>query len=154
MKRRIRDLSDSEVRATLDTLYTAMSSISGRDAVKLFLRDVLTTSERIMIGRRIIIARMLMARTSYDEIGARLRVGRATIGRVHRWLSDQFPGYEAAIRGMEKEFDRRAIRHAAREPFSYAWLKKKYPIHFLLFPTPKIKNSYGLYEKQKSSPSK
>ena len=146
MKRKLEELSDSEIRATLDTLYTAMSSLKSRATVKLFLRDLLTPSERIMIGRRIIIARMLIAGISYDNIGERLHVGRTTIGRVHHWLTDQFPGFEDAVKAMEKEFDRRAVRHAAREPFSYAWLKKKYPIHFLLFPSPKIKHSYGLYD--------
>jgi hypothetical protein len=70
-------------------------------------------------------------------------VGRATIGRVHRWLLDHLPGFETAIKEMEKEFDRRALRHAAREPFSYAQLKKRYPLHFLFFPNPKIKHQYG-----------
>src|SRR3989344_6903264 len=128
MKRMMKDLTDSEIQATLDALYTATSSLKGREAVKLFLRDLLTSSERIMLGRRIIIARMLIAGISYDEIGERLRVGRATIGRVRRWLTDQFPGFEDAIKAMEKEFERRAVRRATREPFSYAWLKKKYPI--------------------------
>ena len=145
MKRRLKDLSDSEIRATLDTLYTAVSSLSGRRAVKLFLRDLLTPSERIMLGRRIIIARMLVAGISYDEIGARLRVGRTTIAKVHHWLTDQFPGFEDAVRAMEKEFDRRAVHLASREPYTFAWLKKKYPLHFLLFSPPKAKHTYGLY---------
>ena len=145
MKRCPEDLTKKEMIATLDTLYTAASSVRGRNAVKLFLRDLLTPSERVMLGRRIIIARMLMRGASYDSIEKRLRVGRATIGRVHRWLQDQFPGFETAVKEMEREFDRRA-RKAPVEPFSYAWLKRKYPLHFLLFPEPKTKkHSYGEY---------
>lgn len=146
MKRKQSDLTHSEIRATLDALYTAASAMKGRDAVKLFLRDLLTPSERIMLGRRVIIARMLIAGVSYDEIGERLRVGRATIGRVHHWLQDQLPGFEQAIKEMEKEFDRRAGRATKPAPFSYAYLKKKYPLHFLLFPTPKTKHNYGTYK--------
>ena len=122
--------------ATLDALYTAASVLKGRDAIKLFLRDLLTPSERIMLGRRIIIARMLIAGESYDEIGERLRVGRATIGRVHRWLTDQFPGFENAIKEMESEFEQRKRRGPL---ISYAYMKRKYPLHFLLFPEPKKK---------------
>ncbi|HEY4474189.1 MAG TPA: Trp family transcriptional regulator [Candidatus Paceibacterota bacterium] len=145
MKRRPKDLSDKEMMATLDVLYTAASSVTSRDAVKLFLRDLLTPSERVMLGRRLIIARMLLRGTSYDTIGKKLKVGRATIGRVHKWLQDQFPGFETAVKEMEREFDRRA-RKAPVEPFSYAWLKRKYPLHFLLFPEPKTKkHSYGEY---------
>ena len=44
MKRRPKDLTDKETIVTLDALYTAASSVRGRDAVKLFLRDLLTPS--------------------------------------------------------------------------------------------------------------
>jgi uncharacterized protein YerC len=145
MKRRLDDLSKKEMIATLDALYTSASALHGREAIRLFLRDLLTPSERVMLGRRVIIARMLINGTSYDSIGKRLRVGKATIGRIHRWLKDQFPGFENAIKEMEKEFDKRA-RKAPMEVFSYAWLKRRYPLHFLLFPEPKTKkHSYGEY---------
>lgn len=145
MKMRPRALSKKETIATLDTLYTAASVIKGRDAVKMFLRDLLTPSERIMLGRRIIIARMLMEGASHRSIEKTLRVSRATIWRVERWLEDQFPGFETAIKEMKKEFDRRALK-GPLEPFSYAWMKRKYPLHFLLWPSPKKKlNSYGKY---------
>jgi uncharacterized protein YerC len=145
MKRCPEDLTKKEMIATLDALYTSASSLRGREAIKLFLRDLLTPSERVMLGRRIIIARMLINGISYDSIGKRLRVGRATVGRIHRWLKDQLPGFENAIKEMEKEFDRRA-RKTPAELFSYAWMKRKYPFHFLLFPEPKTKKrSYGEY---------
>ena len=53
------------------------------------------------------------------------------------------PGYEQALAGLEKEMDRRAIQREIKEnPFGYAALKKKYPLHFLLFPSPKPKKEY------------
>lgn len=145
MKRKLEDLTKTEIIVTLDTLYTAAGAVRGREAVKLFLRDLLTPSERIMLGRRIIVARMLLAGESYNQIGERLRIGKHTIKRVHRWLADQLPGYEQAIKGMEKEFSDRAACRGSVEPFSYAWLKRKYPLHFLLFPKPKNKHHYGEY---------
>ncbi len=137
MKRRPQELSKEETITTLDTLYTAASSVKGRSAVKLFLRDLLTPSERIMLGRRIIIARMLIVGKSYDEIWEGLRVGRTTISKVHRWLLDQMPGFESAIKEMEKEFEARKRRGPL---ISYAYMKRKYPLHFLLFPEPKKKS--------------
>lgn len=143
MKRRVQELSKKEFVATLDALYTAASSVRGRNAMKMFLRDLLTPSERIMLGRRIIIARMLIAAEQYETIERALRVSRATIGRVQRWLLDQFPGFETAIKEMEREFDRRAQK-SPMKPFSYAWMRRKYPLHFLLFPKPKKKpRTYG-----------
>ena len=117
---------------TLDALYTAASALKGREAIKLFLRDLLTPSERIMLGRRIIIARMLLSGESYEEVGRTLRVGPMTIRRVHRWLEDQFPGFETAVAEMEKEFNSR--RNARREPFTAAWIKSKYPLAFWFIP--------------------
>lgn len=137
MKRRIQDISEEEKIKTLDVLYTAASSISGRSAVKLFLRDLLTASERVMLGRRILIARMLIRGNTHKHIEEKLGVGAATIYRVSKWLHDQFPGFENAIAEMEKEMKRRKKKIDYGAPFSYARLKKKYPLHFLLFPAPK-----------------
>lgn len=133
MKKKKIDLTDEEIKATLDILYTAVSSMKGRQAVRLLLRDLLTESERIMIGRRLIIGRLLVAGASYDSIGERLGVGRATIGRVHRQLEDQFPGYENAIKEIEKEYSNRKDKFMNSSLL--ARLKKKYPLHFLLVPT-------------------
>lgn len=147
MKRRPKDLNKEETIVTLDALYTAASAVRGRDAVKLFLRDLLTPSERIMLGRRIIIARMLMRGVTYEDIGRRLRVSSTTVGRVHRWLQDQLPGYERAVKGMEEEFEKRRERKLYATSALYR-LKKKYPLHFLLFPAPKDDaRKYGEYPK-------
>lgn len=142
MKVRSKHLSDKDRMETLDTLYTAASTVRGRDAMKLFLRDLLTESERIMLGRRIIVARRLLAGDGYDDIEASLRVGRDTISRIQRWLSDQLPGYEQAVRDMEKEFEKREKRREQKTLYATSAiyrLKKKYPLYFLLFPMPKSK---------------
>lgn len=142
-KKKVKDLGDIERIKTLDMLYTAASAVKGRDAVKRFLRDLLTPSERIMLGRRIWIARMLLMRLDDAEIARRLGVGRTTVYRVSRWLEDQYPGYEDAIKGLEREMDTRSVqREASADPFSYAALKRRYKLHFLLFPDPKPKKQY------------
>lgn len=129
---------------TLDTLYTAVSAVKGRKAIKLFLRDLLTSSERIMLGRRIIIARLLIVGESYNAIERRLGVGRTTISRVQHWLEDQLPGYEEAIKEMEKEFTKRDEKRLYAKSAIFR-LKKKYPLHFLLIPAPRAKpDRYGL----------
>lgn len=143
MKVRAKELSDKERIATLDALYTAAGTVRGRAAMKSFLKDLLTESERIMLGRRIRIARDILAGKSHDDITEHMRVGYDTVYKVRRWLDDQFPGYENAVRGMEEEFANRKKKRD--EKYLYATsalyrLKKKYPLHFLLFPTPKIKD--------------
>lgn len=141
MKVRIRNLSDKERIEVLDTLYTAASVVHGRDAMKLFLRDLLTESERVMLGRRIIIARMLIAGESHRVIEDELKVGRDTIGRVHRWLFDQLPGYETAVAELEKELDKRMFKKQYAQSALFR-LKQKYPGHFLLISVPRKKHPY------------
>lgn len=142
MKVRARQLSDKHRIEVLDNLYTAASAIHGRQAMKLFLRDLLTESERIMLGRRIMIARKLLAGQSHRAIESQMKVGKDTVWRVQRWLLDQFPGYEQAIKELEKEFEDRQKRYEDKKLYATSALyrlKKKYPLHFLLFPTTKIK---------------
>lgn len=137
MRRRAKELSDSERIETLDALYTAASTIEGRDAMKNFLKDLLTESERIMLGRRILVARAILSGQTYDEIVSDLKVGKDTVSRIGKWLDDQIPGYEEAIAKMEQEMERRkskqgGVTEMMNDPIGY--LKKKYPMHFLLFP--------------------
>ena len=142
MKVQAKKMSRKARIQTLDALYTAAGTVRGRKAMKIFLRDLLTESERIMLGRRLLVARELIGGKTYDEITTKLHVGNSLVRRVDRWLNDEFPGYEAAVRAMEKEFEER--KQKADERYLYATsalyrLKKKYPLHFLLFPTPKRK---------------
>ena len=143
MKEKKNQMTEREIIKTLDALYTAANAVKGRSAVKMFLRDLLTESERIMLGRRIIIARLILHGETYDVIRERLGVGYNTISRVDKWLQDEFPGYEQALAGIEKEMDGRAKRGEIKSnSFSFAALKRKYPLHFLLFPESKPKQKY------------
>ena len=119
----------------LDTLYTAISSLKSREEVKRFLRDLLTESERLMMGRRIIVAQRLLEDKSYIEIKQELGVGMDTIIRVHRWLEDDVDGYEKVVKKLEKIFESRQekIDKAYLDPFSFEGLRKRYPLHFFLF---------------------
>ena len=106
--------------------------------MKLFLRDLLTESERIMLGRRIMIARRLLSGATHREIAEEMGVGTDTVWRIQKWLNDQMPGYEDAVKGLETEVTKRKtiyIRKVSQHPL--AVLKRKYPLHFLLFPWPK-----------------
>lgn len=131
MKVRPKNLTDHERMVTLDTLYTAAGSVKNRDGAKRFLRDLLTESERIMLGRRIMIARHLLNGDTYEDIQSRLKVGNSTIHRVGKWLDDQLPGYEEVVIAIKREEDRRSGRRAQIGTFAH--LKKRYPLHFLLF---------------------
>jgi len=120
----------------LDLLWTSIAQLETRDEVKQFFKDLLSESEAIMLARRIEIAKRLLEGKSYDDIASELKVGKDTIGRVQRWLTSGFGGYEKAISGFKKETEQKFNKLKAAnkaEPYSFDWLKKKYPLHFLLF---------------------
>ena len=78
MKKKLEQLSEQQRIETLDILYTAAGSLRGRDSTKAFLKELLTPSERIMLGRRIWIARLLLSGHTHAEIGKKLEVGPNT----------------------------------------------------------------------------
>lgn len=135
MKIKPRKIDNRERMRYLDALYTAISGLKSRDEIKNFLKDLLTESERVMVGRRILIAQKLLENKTYEKIVAEMHVGFDTIMRVHRWLEDESDGYEKAVDALKKELNRRTHKFKTRyiDPLSFAGLKKRYPLHFFLF---------------------
>lgn len=120
----------------LDLLWTSIAQLESKEETKHFFKDLLSESEAIMLARRIEIAKRLLQGESYDNIIKELRVGKDTVGRVQRWLVSGFGGYEKAIKGFENETQKRfkTIKPCEdSEPYSFGWIRKKYPLHFLLF---------------------
>ena len=135
MKVRPRKISNHDRMKYLDALYTAIESLKSREETKSFLRDLLTESERIMIGRRIIIAQKLLKDQSYEQIMREMKVGPDTIMRVHRWLEDENNSYEKVIKQLEKTFESRqkSIKKEFYDTDSFKSLKRRYLLHFFLF---------------------
>ena len=135
MKVRPRKINGKEKMKYLDALYTAMASLKSRNEIKNFLRDLLTESERIMVGRRIVVAQRLLEDKTYDEIRKEIGVGIDTIMRVQRWLSGDEGGYEKAVKELNKVlgYRKKIYDKEVYGPGSFKWLKRRYPLHFLLF---------------------
>jgi len=117
----------------LDLLWTSIAGLKSRDEVKNFFKDLLSESESIMLSRRVTIAKYLLDGLTYDEIKARMRVGDNNIAKVHSWLISGFGGYEKAIKEFNKALDKRGVGKIPPQSLSFEWLRKKYPMHFLLF---------------------
>lgn len=143
MRIRSRNLTKEQRKETLDALFAAAGSVQSRKAMQSFLENLLSESEQIMFGRRILIARSLMSGQTYDAIIEEFGVGKDTIRKVDQWLVDQFPEYEDIVRDAKTETKEKS--HSDNfDPELYATsalyrLKKKYPMHFLFFPMPKSK---------------
>ena len=78
----------------LDILYTAIEYAKTKNEIKSFISDILTESEKVMLGRRIQIAKKLLRKMSYPQIAREEGVGFDTIYKVKKWLGGRHGGYE------------------------------------------------------------
>lgn len=124
---------------TRKVLFEAAKGAQNGKRLEKFLSGLLTPSEQIMLGRRIWISRMILENKRYNEISERLHVGPGTIASVELWLRGLLPDYGEHInREMKRATEKRRNEIAKMNPFGLTALKKKYPLHFLLFPWPKV----------------
>ena len=130
-----RRLEAKERMEYLDLLWTSIAELESRDEVKNFFKDILSETEAVMLARRILIAQKLLAGRGYDEIVEELKTSHVTVSRVNQWLISGFGGYKNAIKKFEIAVKRRFKTSLTSEEiaYSFGWLKKRYPLHFLLF---------------------
>ncbi len=136
-KVRPESLSQFEKRGLLNELWSMVALLENRDEIENFFKTLLSESEAVMLARRIQIARRLLQRQGYEDIRREMKVSYVTITNVHRWLRGDTGGYEDMIPKLEKELVRQGrVKQKQVESGQYgsfAWLKKHYPLHFLLF---------------------
>lgn len=163
-----RKLSKEDLVDLEDELWKTLKGMRDlkRDPSVLF-RDLLTMSEVIMLARRIQIAKLLMCGSSVHAICSTLSVGISTVQSIDRWLREKFQDYRDVLpqlyrqtRALQESKDRKRV---LIEPYSFRWLRRKYPLHSLLFnailddlhfgPSP-IHPAKGKYKPQKIAPKK
>lgn len=88
----------------LDLFWNSLSSISSKKDIATFLDDLLSTTEKIMLSKRLAIAFMLIKGYDYPSINERLKVSDQTIWNVKTNLAYRGKGYRLAIEKiMSKE---------------------------------------------------
>jgi len=69
----------------------------------MFLGDVLTETERVVLAKRLAIAVYLNKNKSYENIRKDLKVSSATIANVQKMLENGGSGFDLALRTIEAE---------------------------------------------------
>ncbi len=87
-KVKVRALTHRERRTLQEELRITVRGLSHRMFLT-FLLSFLTPSERVMLARRLQIARRLIAERTYEDIRRELHVGLDTIQEVDRWLQEK-----------------------------------------------------------------
>jgi len=129
-------INHQERYTLLDELWSMIALLDDIDEVRNFFRDLLSETEAVMLARRIRIAKLLLENNSYADIHEKTQAAPSTIASVQRWLEGQNGGYRKSLPKLQKEVKRRgqvALKsRAGMEPYSLEWMKKKYPLHFLI----------------------
>ena len=89
--------SESQQSAAEDALFRAIISLRTATECRNFFRDLCTPAELQALVDRWQVVRLLQQEIPYRQIHDMTGVSVTTIGRVARFLSDGFGGYEAAL---------------------------------------------------------
>ena len=116
----------TEERAALSQHLTeAVTALRDREALTLFFEDLLSPTERTMIGKRLAIMLLLRHELSFVEIGVVLKVSQSTISGMSEKLQR---AHAALITALERlEGNRKVIRLLEKIDLVVTRFVKKYP---------------------------
>lgn len=96
-------LSSEQINQLSHKLISAIYSLQNKEAIFLFFDDLFTRTEKIMFGKRLLIAILLEKGYSYENICSVVKVSQATIHSVSNRLQGSGKGFRLAIARLEKK---------------------------------------------------
>ena len=96
-----RFLSEEVQNKISGTLLEAVSQVKGRNDAQLFLNDLLTPTERVVLAKRLAIAVLLIKGWGYESIQSFLKVSSDTVGKVSVIVKNN-EGYRKIVERMLK----------------------------------------------------
>jgi TrpR-related protein YerC/YecD len=94
-------LSRTDLRRAERALFAAVACLENRDEAERFLRDLCTPAELQALVDRWTVVALLREGLTYREISARTGISVTTTGRVARFLSQGFGGYQAVLERLD-----------------------------------------------------
>lgn len=93
-----------------ERLITALLSINDADALRIFLRDLMTEGEIEEFARRFQAAELLARKVPYSTIEKETGFSSTTVARVSKWLNGPAGGYRSVISSLEHHTPHRLRR--------------------------------------------
>lgn len=118
-------LSEKIENRMSEIFWRSLASCSTKEMVALFLEDLLTPTEKIMLSKRTSIALLLLKGYDYKSINDLLKVSDQTIWTVNLWLKTKGRGYRMVLKKI--------IQSKKWEEF---WLDVEKQIQDILPPNP------------------
>lgn len=104
-------LSPKERKALIDPLLEALQILKTKDQLHEFLTGLLTSSELVMLGRRLQAAERLLQGESYEHVREKTGIGFSTIQSVDSWLKHAVRDYHN-IRAEQRREEKWKKQHA------------------------------------------
>lgn len=102
--KRLEKLSKGEQLDITFDLINAISLVKGPEETALLLEDLLTSVEVKNLGKRLRIAKLLIAGKTHLEIVEHLHCGFATVAKVNMWLNQRGEGFKRIIAKLPKQY--------------------------------------------------
>ena len=119
-------------KQAVEALHTAAKAIGGTHPALTIITGLLTESEQVTLGRRLLIAQQLLKGKTRMDICTNLHVSPNSVTRTRQWLTQSIPEYSRVVNQPLKNKPVRRKRTAISKPFTLERLKQNYPAHFLL----------------------
>jgi len=99
----------------LDFLVIVLTGVNEEKEMKMLLDAFLTSTEKIMLAKRLGVAYMLEEKIPFDEISGTLSVTRPTIDKIRIGLKLEESGYELALKVLRKTKNLEAFKQIFKD---------------------------------------
>ena len=98
-----RSLNRKTQEKIFELLILSLVMTNNKKDALLFIQDLFTPTERLMLAKRLSIAYMLNKGYDYGSISEVLKVSRSTIGIVSYWLKEKGNGFKNIINKIKQK---------------------------------------------------
>ena len=112
-----------------DLTYDLINAFALTNNVKesaLFLQDLITKKEAIILGKRLRIAKLLLQGKTYEDIVNILNVSHGTVAKISAWLAERGEGFRQIVMKLPKQKEEKM----PQEISDWDKLKRRHPMYF------------------------
>lgn len=130
-------LSELQKAKYLNDFYKVLCLLKSPNEIKKFFNGLLTSTELVMICRRIQVAEMLAHGATYQMIKGRVGVANATVRYVNHWFNNNFDDYQKILKQF-KEIKQEKVKNkeswiSFELMYDIRSVARRYPADFALF---------------------
>lgn len=99
----------------LDFLVIVFTGVNDEKEMRMLMDAFLTSTEKIMLAKRLGVAYLMKEKVSLEEIAETLSVTRPTIDKIRIWSKIEESGYEIALKVLRKTKNMEAFKQIFKE---------------------------------------